>query len=152
MAHPAVADAGTASATVQAAIAKDATDWTLDEQKAVAEDIAAKGEASPASAKATTDKLFLLSRTELDPIPPSSSLGKDSPWLLSEGFQYEAFKDELTNTDLSGNPAIANGNAWWQRSIYASGTDDFYLVNYVGFVSSCSGPSEAQVVCPAFCF
>ena len=40
------------SATVQAAIAKDAKDWTLEEQKAVAEDIAAKGEASPAYAKA----------------------------------------------------------------------------------------------------
>ena len=38
---------------VQAAIAKDAKDWTLGEQKAVAEDIAAKGEASPAYAKAT---------------------------------------------------------------------------------------------------
>ena len=45
-------DTGTASATVQAAIAKDAKDWTLEEQKAVAEDIAAKGEASPAYAKA----------------------------------------------------------------------------------------------------
>ena len=44
--------AGAASATVQAAVAKDAKDWTLDEQKAVAEDIAAKGEASPAYAKA----------------------------------------------------------------------------------------------------
>ncbi len=44
--------AGADSATVQAAIAKDAKDWTLDEQKAVAEDIAAKGEASPAYAKA----------------------------------------------------------------------------------------------------
>ena len=44
--------AGAGSATVQAAIAKDAKDWTLDEQKAVAEDIAAKGEASPAYAKA----------------------------------------------------------------------------------------------------
>lgn len=44
--------AGADSATVQAAIAKDARDWTLDEQKAVAEDIAAKGEASPAYAKA----------------------------------------------------------------------------------------------------
>ena len=43
---------GTASAAVQAAVAKDAKDWTLDEQKAVAEDIAAKGEASPAYAKA----------------------------------------------------------------------------------------------------
>ena len=44
--------AGTDSATVQAAAAKDAKDWTLGEQKAVAEDIAAKGEASPAYAKA----------------------------------------------------------------------------------------------------
>lgn len=38
--------------TVQAAIAKDAKDWTLDEQEAVAKDIAAKGEASPAYSKA----------------------------------------------------------------------------------------------------
>ena len=44
--------AGTDSAIVQAAVAKDAKDWTLDDQKAVAEDIAAKGEASPAYAKA----------------------------------------------------------------------------------------------------
>ena len=36
----------------QTAIDKDAKDWTLGEQKAVAEDIAAKGEASPAYAKA----------------------------------------------------------------------------------------------------
>ena len=43
---------GADSAAVQAAIAKDAKDWTLGEQKAVAEDIAAKGEASPAYAKA----------------------------------------------------------------------------------------------------
>ena len=43
---------GADSATVQAAIAKDAKDWTLGEQKAVAEDIAAKGEASPVYAKA----------------------------------------------------------------------------------------------------
>ena len=43
---------GAESATVQAAVAKDAKDWTLGEQKAVAEDIAAKGEASPAYAKA----------------------------------------------------------------------------------------------------
>ena len=43
---------GAGSATVQAALAKDAKDWSLGEQKAVAEDIAAKGEASPAYAKA----------------------------------------------------------------------------------------------------
>ena len=45
-------DTGAASEAVQAAVAKDAADWTLDDQKTVAEDIAAKGEASPAYAKA----------------------------------------------------------------------------------------------------
>ena len=44
--------AGADSATVQAAVAKDAKDWTLGEQQAVAEDISAKGEASPAYSKA----------------------------------------------------------------------------------------------------
>ena len=44
--------AGADSATVQAAIAKDAKDWTLDEQKAVAEDIAKNGTSSIAYAKA----------------------------------------------------------------------------------------------------
>ena len=44
--------AGADSAAVQTAVAKDAKDWTLGEQKAVAEDIAAKGEASPAYSKA----------------------------------------------------------------------------------------------------
>lgn len=43
---------GADSATVQAAIVKDAKDWTLGEQKAVAEEIATKGKASPAYAKA----------------------------------------------------------------------------------------------------
>ena len=44
--------AGADSATVQAAIAKDAKDWTLGEQEAVAEDIAKNGTSSIAYAKA----------------------------------------------------------------------------------------------------
>ena len=43
---------GADSATVQAAIAKDAKDWTLDEQEAVAKDIAKNGTSSIAYAKA----------------------------------------------------------------------------------------------------
>jgi len=43
---------GADSATVQAAVAKDAKDWTLDEQKAVAEDIAKNGTSSVVYAKA----------------------------------------------------------------------------------------------------
>lgn len=43
---------GTASATVQAAVAKNPKDWTLDEQEAVAKDIAKNGISSIAYAKA----------------------------------------------------------------------------------------------------
>ena len=43
---------GTDSATVQAAVAEDAKDWTLDEQEAVAKDIAKNGTSSIAYAKA----------------------------------------------------------------------------------------------------
>lgn len=43
---------GADSATVQAAVAKDAKDWTLDEQEAVAKDIAKNGTSSIAYAKA----------------------------------------------------------------------------------------------------
>lgn len=44
--------AGADSATVQAAVAKDAKDWTLDEQETVAKDIAKNGTSSIAYAKA----------------------------------------------------------------------------------------------------
>ena len=44
--------AGADSAAVQVAIAKDAKDWTLDEQEAVAKDIAKNGTSSIAYAKA----------------------------------------------------------------------------------------------------
>mgnify|MGYP000476087531 CR=1 FL=1 len=44
--------AGADSSTVQAAVAKDAKDWTLDEQEAVAKDIAKNGTSSIAYAKA----------------------------------------------------------------------------------------------------
>ena len=44
--------AGSDSTTVQAAIAKDAKDWTLDEQEAVAKDISKNGTSSIAYAKA----------------------------------------------------------------------------------------------------
>ena len=43
---------GAGSATVQAAVAKDAKDWTLDEQKAAATDIAKNGTSSVVYAKA----------------------------------------------------------------------------------------------------
>ena len=50
--EPGGSDTGADSATVQAAVAKNYWKWTIDDLKVIAEDIAAKGEASPAYAKA----------------------------------------------------------------------------------------------------
>ena len=50
-----------------------------------------------AAVTATTDKLFLLSYSEIVPSPNWA----DYPWTSSEGIQYEAFKGKVTN--YSGN-------------------------------------------------
>ena len=249
---------GADSATVQAAIAKDAKDWTLEEQKAVAEDIAAKGEASPAYAKAkaamdagtkfsvkltngmtleyriiginhddtadgsgkagltflttstgitsrmnttdtnaggwekselrakmnsgeiwnlmpsdfqskvksvkkltnnavggdknaavtaTSDRLFLLSNSEIVP----TSYWASYPWTSSEGSQYEAFKGKVTENHWY-NSAIANGDSWWERSVYPSNSADFLLVHVDGDPSGNIGAAGPYWVCPAWCF
>ena len=252
--------AGTDSAIVQAAVAKDAKDWTLDDQKAVAEDIAAKGEASPAYAKAkaamdagtkfsakltngqtleykiiginhddlsdgsgkagltflttstgiisrmnptatnaggwekselrqkmnsgeiwnlmpsdlqskvkavtkltnnvngtdknaavtaTSDKLFLLSYSE---IVPTSYWASSYPWTSSEGAQYEAFKDKVTN-NYSGNEFLKIGNYWWERSVTPYGSSyNFLYVNANGDPSSDRNATYSNCVCPAFSF
>ena len=255
--------AGTDSATVQAAIAKDAKDWTPEEQKAVAEDIAEKGEASPAYAKAkaamdagtkftmkltdgqtleyriiginhddladgsgkagltflttstgiksrvnatdtnaggwerselrekmnsgeiwnlmpsdfqskvkpvrkltnnvaanknatvtaTSDKLFLLSNAE---IVPTSSWATSSwtsiyPWTSNEGTQYEAFKGKVTEYD-GPNSAIANGNTWWERTVYPYDSTSFLYVHRDGLPSPGFFATRSRCVCPAWCF
>ena len=251
---------GADSATVQAAVAKDAKDWTLGEQKAVAEDIAAKGEASPAYAKAkaamdagtkfsvkltdgktltyriiginhddladgsgkagltflttstgirsrvnatntnvdgwekselrakmnsgeiwnlmpsdfqskvkpvrkishnvsgytenddtvtaTTDKLFLLSNSE---IVPMSYWVSSFPWTSSEGTQYEAFKGKVT-ANYSRNPAIANDNSWWERSVSPGSPWSFLVISGSGDPSCAYNATESFCVCPAWCF
>ena len=251
--------AGADSATVQTAIAKEAKDWTLGEQKAVAEDIAAKGEASPAYAKAkaamdagtkfsvkltngktleyriiginhddladgsgkagltflttstgingrmnatcttvggwekselrakmnsgeiwslmpsdfqskvksvrkltnnvsaadknavvtaTSDRLFLLSYSE---IVTTSSWASDYPWSSSEGTQYEAFKDKVTNK-YSSNSVIAFGHNWWVRSAYVGESGMFFQVDRVGMPSSGTGAAASNCACPVWCF
>ena len=171
--------AGADSATVQAAIAKDAKDWTLDEQKAVAEDIAAKGDASPAYAKAkaamdagtkfsvkltnnvgggsayknaavtaTSDKLFLLSYSE---IVPTSHWTSSHPWTSSEGTQYEAFKGKVTN-NYSGNDCLKIGGHWWERSADPNDSGNFLSVYGYGDPSGNNFASNSCCVCPAWCF
>ena len=111
---------GTASATVQAAVAKDAKDWTLDEQKAVAEDIAAKGEASPAYAKA---KVAMDAGTKFS---VKLTNGKTMEYRIvginhddladgsgKAGLTFEAANDALDQQRMNATNANAGG---WEKS------------------------------------
>ena len=111
---------GTASATVQAAIAKDAKDWTLDEQKAVAEDIAAKGEAAPAYAKA---KVAMDAGTKFS---VKLTNGKTMEYRIvginhddladgsgKAGLTFEAANDALDQQRMNATNANAGG---WEKS------------------------------------
>ena len=103
-----------------------------------------------AAVTATTDKLFLLSYSE---IVPTSYWVADYPWTSSEGSQYEAFKGNVMNNH-SANAAIAVGgcNHWWERSVQTTATQYFLFVNDEGDPSKNSNASNHCVIFPAFCF
>lgn len=63
-----------------------------------------------AAVTATSDKLFLLSYSEIAP----TSYWASYPWTSSEGTQYEAFKGKVTE-NYNPNSAIAIGSGWWER-------------------------------------
>lgn len=149
---------GADSATVQAAVAKDAKDWTLDEQKAVAEDIAAKGEASPAYAKAkavtkmtdnkadcnygdpsaTTDKAFLLSMAEV--------YGD----IYRGGDQCEYYKSRgVTGSNYSG---ASSDFGHLTRSVGEFSSTTFDCVASSGYFGSYAKVSGHVCVFPAWCF
>ena len=102
-----------------------------------------------AAVTATSDRLFLLSYSE---IVPTSHWASDYPWISSEGSQYEAFKGKVTN-NYSSNSAIAIGNGWWERSVGPGYSDRFLYVHSKGDPSYCSlGAGYSQDICPAWCF
>ena len=82
---------------------------------------------------ATTDKLFLLSYSE---IVPTSYWASSYPWTSSEGSQYEAFKGKVTNNDNT-NSAIAIGDRWWERSVTPDYSTAFLNVLGNGNPTSC---------------
>ena len=106
-----------------------------------------------AAVTATTDKLFLLSYSE---IVPTSHWASDCPWTSSEGFQYEAFKGKVTN-NYNSNSAIAIDGIWWERSVdphpYLS---DYFLIVTSSGDATGSGThgivTLSNCVCPAWCF
>ena len=101
-----------------------------------------------AAVTATSDKLFLLSYSE---IVPTSHWASGYPWTSSEGTQYEAFRGKVTNSD-SVNACLQIGSGWWERSFHPSYSAYFLYVGYNGEPSNASSATGTTCVCPAWCF
>ena len=101
-----------------------------------------------AAVTATSDKLFLLSYSE---IVPTSHWASSYPWTSSEGTQYEAFKGKVTN-NYSGNACLKIGGYWWERSASPDYSGNFLLVHSNGDPSSDYNATSSICVCPAFSF
>ena len=106
------------------------------------------GKTKDAAVTATSDRLFLLSYSE---IVPTSYWASDYPWSSSEGTQYEAFKGKVTE-NFKSNSAIAIGTYWWERSVYMGESGRFFLVSNDGSPSSGTGAAASNCICPAWCF
>ena len=101
-----------------------------------------------AAVTATTDKLFLLSYSE---IVPTSYWASSYPWTSSEGTQYEAFKGKVTN-NYSGNESLKIGYYWWERSVNPNYSHNFLIVSTNGDPSGNLHAAYSHCVCPAFSF
>ena len=101
-----------------------------------------------AAVTATSDKLFLLSYSE---IVPTSYWASSYPWTSSEGTQYEAFKGKVTN-NYSGNESLKIGDRWWERSVRPNDSGYFLGVNAGGDPSGNNSATNSYCVCPAFSF
>lgn len=101
-----------------------------------------------AAVTATSDKLFLLSYSE---IVPTSYWASSYPWTSSEGTQYEAFKGKVTN-NYSGNEFLKIGSRWWERSVYPNSSNHFLYVSTNGDPSGNYYATYSSCVCPAFSF
>ena len=101
-------------------------------------------------ATATSDKLFLLSYSEIVPTSYWNSSYLYA-WTSIEGTQYEAFKGKVMN-NCSGNESLKIGKYWWERSVYPSNSGSFLGVGTSGDPSAGPDASSSRCVCPAFCF
>ena len=101
-----------------------------------------------AAVTATSDKLFLLSHSE---IVPTSYWASSYPWTSSEGTQYEVFKGKVTD-DNSANDCLKIGDGWWERSAHPLTYDNFLYVNSSGNPAFGDFATTSDCVCPAWCF
>ena len=101
-----------------------------------------------AAVTATSDKLFLLSYSE---IVPDSYWASSNPWTSTEGTQYEVFKDKVTS-NYSWNDYLTGSYSWWERSVYPYNSTRFLLVNSSGYPSRDHSATSRFSILPAFCF
>lgn len=104
-----------------------------------------------AAVTTTTDKLFLLSYSEIVETPFSGYGWSDHTWIGNEGTQYEAFKGKVTNNH-DVNSAIAFGYPWWERSMAPDSSAYFLIVHGGGDPSSTYSAQYSLCVCPAWSF
>ena len=102
-----------------------------------------------AAVTATSDKLFLLSYSEIVATPYSG--WSNYLWIGNEGTQYEAFKGKVTN-NYSGNESLKIGSSWWERSVYPGYSGNFLRVTTYGDPSNYDNAATSYCVCPAFSF
>ena len=101
-----------------------------------------------AAVTATSDRLFLLSYSE---IVPTSAWASSYPWSSSEGTQYEAFKGKVVNN--SGSKLdLFTGAYWWERSVNPSDSVNFLSVDSDANLSHPGAAGNSRSVFPAFCF
>ncbi|WP_432315448.1 DUF6273 domain-containing protein, partial [Collinsella aerofaciens] len=101
-----------------------------------------------AAVTATSDRMFLLSYSE---IVPTSYWASSYPWTSSEGTQYEAFKGKVTN-NYSDNDCLKIGDYWWERSVSPNYSAFFLYVTSDGDPSYNRSATNSYCVCPAFSF
>ena len=100
-----------------------------------------------AAVTATSDRLFLLSYSEIAP----TSYWASYPWTSFEGTQYEAFKGKVTE-NYNPNSAIAIGSGWWERSVFPNASMGFLHVDSSGNPSDSNSAPGWFCVSPAWCF
>ena len=100
-----------------------------------------------AAVTATSDRLFLLSYSEIVETPYSGWSGYS--WIGNEGTQYEAFKGKVTN-NYSGNDCLKIGYIWWERSVHPNHSSNFLNVGSNGDPSNNNNATNSNCVCPDF--
>ena len=103
---------------------------------------------------ATSDKLFLLSYSEIVASPMDDWL--EYSWIGKEGTQYEAFQGKVTDSsnNYAGNWCLRFGGNWWERSPRPSSeyTTSFVFVDGNGVPAIGGDATISMIVFPVFCF